>query len=145
MVDDLFDIVAAPEGRAAPKKAAAVATEDGTDASAPTEGARPDLVLRLHVQPGAGRTAVVGRHGDALKVKVGAPPEGGRANDAVVALVADTLGIKASQVELTSGASSRSKRIRISGVEADDLRRALQLAIAGGNAGGGAGVPRSTH
>src|SRR5580704_2724832 len=118
MVDDLFDIVAAPEGSAAPKKAAAVATEDGTDASAPTEGALPDLLLRVHVQPGAGRTAVVGRHGDALKIKVGAPPEGGRANAAVVTLLSETLGVGAAQVTLASGGSSRDKRLKIEGVEA---------------------------
>jgi uncharacterized protein (TIGR00251 family) len=122
MVDDLFDIAAAG------------------DSDAP-----PDLILRLHVHPGAGRTAVVGRHGDALKVKVGAPPADGRANAAVVTLVAETLGIPAGQVELTAGASSRSKRVRIRGVEAEDLRRALQLAVAGGNAGGGSGVRPATY
>ena len=50
-------------------------------------------VVRLHVQPGAGKTAVVGRHGDAVKVRVAAPPEGGRANDAVVVLMAATFDI----------------------------------------------------
>src|SRR5260370_24189355 len=102
MVDDLFDIVAG-EG-----------------------DAPPDLVLRLRVHPGAGRTAVVGRHGDAVKVKVGAPPADGRANTAVLGLVAETLGIPVSQVELVGGASSRAKRVRVKGVEVDDLRRVLQ-------------------
>ena len=46
------------------------------------------VVLAVHVQPGAGRTEVVGRHGDALKLRVAAPPTGNRANDAVVELVA---------------------------------------------------------
>jgi uncharacterized protein (TIGR00251 family) len=121
MVDDLFDIVAA-EG-----------------------DAPPDLVLRLHVHPGAGRTAVVGRHGDAVKVKVGAPPADGRANTAVLGLVAETLGIPVSQVELVGGASSRAKRVRVKGVEVDDLRRVLQRVVADGNAGGGAGVRPSTR
>ena len=57
------------------------------------------VVLRVHVQPGAGRSAVVGRHGDALKVRVAAPPEGGRANEACRALVAETFGLAASAVE----------------------------------------------
>src|SRR5947207_6176918 len=79
------------------------------------------VVLRLHVQPGAGRTAVVGRHGDALKVRVAAPPEGGRANAAVITLVATTLGVKEDQVELTSGESSRSKRVKVTGAEVDEV------------------------
>ncbi|MDQ3757877.1 MAG: DUF167 domain-containing protein, partial [Actinomycetota bacterium] len=68
------------------------------------------IVLRLHVQPGAGRTAVSGRHGDALKVKVAAPPEGGRANDACLALVAELFGVGKDAVTLAGGPSSRSKR-----------------------------------
>ena len=94
------------------------------------------VVLRLHVVPGAGRTAVTGRHGDALKVRVAAPPERGRANDACVALVASTLGVPAGQVELVSGPESRSKRVRVSGIEADDVRRLLGAA-AGAPGGGG--------
>jgi uncharacterized protein (TIGR00251 family) len=99
------------------------------------EGGDGSVVLRLHVVPGAGRTAVTGRHGDALKVRVAAPPERGRANDACVALVASTLGIAPGQVELVSGPSSRSKRVRVSGIEADDVRRLLAAAL--GDPGGG--------
>lgn len=94
------------------------------------------VVLRLHVQPGAGRTALNGRHGDALKVKVAVPPEQGRANEACVELVASTLGVPRAQVELVSGPASRSKRVRITGVEADEVRRLLAVALAGtGDAG----------
>ena len=49
--------------------------------------------LRLRVVPGATRSGVVGRHGDAWKVRVSAPAEAGRANDAVLALLADVLGV----------------------------------------------------
>ena len=94
--------------------------------------AEGDVVLRLHVQPGAGRTAVVGRHGDALKVRVAAPPEGGRANEAVLALVAETLGVGRDAVELTGGPASRSKRVRVTGVEAEDVARLLADALAAG-------------
>ncbi|HWI04529.1 MAG TPA: DUF167 domain-containing protein, partial [Acidimicrobiales bacterium] len=52
------------------------------------------VVLHVHVQPGAGRSAVVGRHGTALKVRVAAAPEGGRANEACAELLADTFGVK---------------------------------------------------
>lgn len=103
------------------------------------------IVLRLHVQPGAGRTAVTGRYGDALKVKVAAPPEQGRANDACAELVAKVAGVKRADVEVVSGASSRSKRVQVSGVDADDLARLLGLALdeASGNARGGGSVPKS--
>jgi uncharacterized protein (TIGR00251 family) len=108
-----------------------------------SDGDEVDIVLRVHVQPGAGRTAVVGRHGDALKLKVAAPPEGGRANEAVAALLATTLGVDRSAVSLASGATSRSKRFRIGPVDLDDTRRLLSEAMAvgpTGNAGGRYGV-----
>ena len=115
MVDDLFEITASADAEAL-----------------------PDLILRLHVHPGAGRTAVVGRHGDALKVKVAAPPADGRANAACLSLVADTVGVPLAQVELSGGAASRSKRVRIRGVAAEDLRRILESAL--GNAAAVPGV-----
>ncbi|MGI8806760.1 MAG: DUF167 domain-containing protein [Acidimicrobiales bacterium] len=83
------------------------------------------LLLRLHVQPGAGRSAVVGRHGDALKLRVAAPPSEGRANKATVALVASTFGVAEADVELVGGVSSRSKRVRVRGLPADDARRLI--------------------
>jgi uncharacterized protein (TIGR00251 family) len=100
------------------------------------------VLLRLHVQPGAGRTAVVGRHGDALKVRVAAPPQGGRANDACAALLAGVLGVSQSAVELTSGAESRSKRFRIDGLDAEDVRRRLELALAEATSAGGGTAAR---
>jgi uncharacterized protein (TIGR00251 family) len=89
------------------------------------------FVVRVHAQPGAGRSQVVGRHGDALKIRVAAPPEGGRANDAVAKLLADTLGAAAKDVELVGGASSRQKRFLVKGVELDDARRVLAPLVAG--------------
>lgn len=84
-----------------------------------------EIFLRVHVQPGAGRSAVVGRHGDAVKIKVAAPPEGGRANEAVTELLASSLGLPASQVTLVSGASSRSKRFRVGPIALDVVRRVI--------------------
>jgi uncharacterized protein (TIGR00251 family) len=100
-----------------------------------------DVVVHVHVQPGAGRTAVTGRHGHAVKVKVGAPPQGGRANEAVLALMAEVLGAPLASVSLDGGASSRAKRVRVRGVAPADVERRLELAMAG-NAGGGRGVSR---
>ena len=95
------------------------------------------FVIRVHVQPGAGRTSVVGRHGDALKLKVAAPPEQGRANDACAALLAEILGVKPSNVTLSSGGSSRSKRFTVTGIERDDLAHRLDLALEQAPLGGG--------
>jgi uncharacterized protein (TIGR00251 family) len=88
------------------------------------------VVLNVHVQPGAGRTAVVGRHGTALKVRVAAPPEKGRANDACAALLTETFG--AGTVELVGGASSRQKRFRLSDLDAEEFRRRLERVVAEG-------------
>jgi uncharacterized protein (TIGR00251 family) len=100
------------------------------------------VVVDVHVQPRSGRTAVVGRHGAALKLRVAAPPTDGRANDATCALLARTLGVKDAAVSLVSGASSRTKRVRIDGVDGPETAGALQRAIAaaekeGGNLRGG--------
>jgi uncharacterized protein (TIGR00251 family) len=93
-------------------------------------------IVRLHVQPGAGRTAVVGRHGDAVKVRVAAPPEGGRANEAVVKLVAEMFAVKPAAVTLLSGESSRSKRVAIADIESDEVKRLLELALEDATHGG---------
>jgi uncharacterized protein (TIGR00251 family) len=87
------------------------------------------VVLNVHVQPGAGRSAVVGRHGRALKLRVAAPPVEGRANDAAATLVAETLGVKSGNVELASGGGSRVKRFRVRGVEAEDVEARLRAAL----------------
>jgi uncharacterized protein len=94
------------------------------------------VVLRLHVQPGAGRAAVAGRHGGALKVKVASPPASARANEACLALVAAILGVDAGGVTLVGGESSRTKRVAVSGVEAPDARRLIETALAGGSGAG---------
>ena len=88
-----------------------------------------EIVLRVHVHPGAGRTLIVGRHGDALKVRIGAPPTGGRANDAAAEVVAEIFGVKADAVTLSAGQTSRDKRFRVKGLELDEVRRLLDLAL----------------
>jgi uncharacterized protein (TIGR00251 family) len=103
--------------------------EDLFDYTAGDDDDSGTAVIRLHVQPGAGRTAVVGRHGDAVKVRVAAPPEGGRANDAVVALMAASFDVKLSQVALRSGESSRAKTVQIDGIAEAEVERLLELAM----------------
>jgi uncharacterized protein len=95
------------------------------------------VVVDVHVQPRSGRTAVVGRHGAALKLRVAAPPADGRANDATCALLARTLGVKDAAVSLVSGASSRTKRVRIDGVDGPATATALRQAISASEKEGG--------
>jgi len=108
------------------------------------DGEPGTVVLHVHVQPGAGRSAVVGRHGTSLKVRVAAAPEGGRANEACIGLLAETFGVKAAAVEVTGGATSRSKQFRLAGVDIDEFRRRLERAVSGefdSGAGGRANRP----
>jgi hypothetical protein len=89
--------------------------------------ARP-IRLRLRVSPRAGRAAVVGRHGDAWKVRVTAPPERGRANADVVDLIADSVGVLRPDVRLISGASSRDKVVEVFGLTLEETERRLEAA-----------------
>jgi uncharacterized protein (TIGR00251 family) len=93
----------------------------------PSEGG---AVLAVHVQPAAGRTAVVGRYGDALKLRVAAAPTGNRANDAVVVLVAKEFNLSRTDVDVISGASSRQKRMRLTGVNVADAARVVDRLLA---------------
>jgi uncharacterized protein (TIGR00251 family) len=74
------------------------------------------VLLWLRVQPGARRTEIAGLHGDALKVRLAAPPVDGKANACLVGYIAERLGVARGKVELVSGATSRRKRLRVSGV-----------------------------
>lgn len=83
-------------------------------------------VLAVRAQPGARRNTIIGEQGSALKVAVTAPPEGGRANKALVETLAKELGIKRSHVQLLAGHTSREKKFLIRGLRAQELR--VQLA-----------------
>ena len=89
--------------------------------------ARPTR-LRLRVVPGAGRAGVVGRHGDAWKVRVTAPPERGRANDAVLELLATTLALPRASVSLVSGHGGRDKIVELAGISETELEGRLASA-----------------
>jgi uncharacterized protein len=81
--------------------------------------------LDLRVSPGGSRAAVIGRHGDAWKVRVAAAPERGRANDAVVALLATTLGLRRPDVRIVRGTSSRNKTVELVGLTLDEAESRL--------------------
>lgn len=81
--------------------------------------------LALRVSPGARRTAVVGRYGDAWKVAVTAPPERGRANADVVRLLARALDVPPACVTLVKGSAARDKVIEIEGITTEEAERRL--------------------
>lgn len=84
--------------------------------------------LRLRVSPGASRSGVVGRHGTAWKLRVAAPPENGRANDAVATLLASVLDVPKSGVLLVSGHGSRDKTVELYGLDLAEAERRLTAA-----------------
>jgi uncharacterized protein YggU (UPF0235/DUF167 family) len=86
--------------------------------------------LRLRVSPGAGRAAIVGRYGEAWKVRVTAAPEDGRANDAVLRLLADVLAVPRGALTLISGHSARDKIVELTGVGPALAERRLTSASA---------------
>ena len=71
--------------------------------------------VSVHVQPRASRSEIVGLHGAALKVRLQAPPVDGAANEALVALLADRLGVARRAVKVVAGASSRAKTVEVEG------------------------------
>lgn len=89
------------------------------------EGDRISFDVR--VQPRASRSEVVGPYGSALKVRLQAPPVGGRANEALIVLLAERLGVPRSEVEIVSGWTGRTKRVAVRGVSAEKLRRAFEV------------------
>ncbi len=81
----------------------------------------------LRVQPGAKREGVVGAYGEALKIALNAPAVDGKANEALVRFIAETLHISRASVEIVSGLVSRSKVVRILGVTADEVLVAFSV------------------
>jgi len=81
--------------------------------------------LKLHVTPGAREDALAGWEGDSLRLKVRARPEKGRANEAVLRLLAGYLGLPPSRLALVRGAASRDKLVEVEGLSEDELRARL--------------------
>jgi len=76
-------------------------------------GGDGSITLELHCQPAAKRTEVVGPHGEALKIRLAAPPVEGRANEALIAFLAESFGVPKRNVVLIRGESGRAKTVRI--------------------------------
>ena len=85
----------------------------------------PSTSLRLRVTPGATRSEIVGRYGEAWKIRVHASPEDAQANRAVVDLLAETLEIPRGRIEIRRGHASRDKSVLVHGVTSDEAELRL--------------------
>ena len=88
-------------------------------------GTEDGVAFAVRVVPRASRNEIVGIHGDALKIRLTAPPVEGRANEALIAFLAQRLGVRKSQVEIVVGVTSRRKMIRVSGLLAQEVGERL--------------------
>ena len=82
--------------------------------------------LRVRVSPSARRTEIAGRHGDGWKVRVAAPPEDGRANEAVLRLLAERLGLPRRAVAIVSGHTAREKVVELDGISRERAEAGLR-------------------
>lgn len=103
-----------------------------TNTSWLTTGKNNAPVIAVHAQPGAKRTAVVGVHGDRLKIALASPPVDGKANATLIKYLSKGLGVSKSSVRLLSGGTSREKRIEVVGLSTDDLLEALKKLLSDG-------------
>ena len=81
--------------------------------------------LKLHVTPGASEEGIAGWQGQSLRLKVRARPEKGRANEAVIRLLASHLGLPCASLSIVRGATSRDKLVKVDGLSGDQLRTLL--------------------
>jgi len=87
------------------------------------------LQLLVILTPGASSNTIVGRHGDGWKVRVAAAPERGRANAALVALLAKTLGVPPSGIRVAAGQTYRRKVVEIDGLDKEEAGQLLEAAV----------------
>ena len=83
------------------------------------------VILSIRTQPGSSKNRIIGEYGGRLKLAVTAAPEKGKANKAVIELLADTLRINESSIQIISGESSRDKRLMIEGLTPEDIKSLL--------------------
>lgn len=73
------------------------------------------MKIKVHIQPGAKKDEIVGQYGDAIKIKLKAPPMQGKANEALIDLLAEKYGVKRSEIKIIHGLTSRDKIVSIGG------------------------------
>ncbi len=86
------------------------------------------VIFRVNVQPASGKNEIVGVKGDALRIKINAPPVKGKANKALVLFIGRKLGVKNSEVEIISGHTTRLKRIKVKGETTNTEEKISRLA-----------------
>jgi len=85
-----------------------------------------DVLIRIKAVPGAARSQIAGVLGDRLKVRVAAPPEHGKANAAIIKLLANALGVSAGKIRIERGHTSQVKTVRLEQADVNDVLNALQ-------------------
>ena len=89
----------------------------------------PQARISVTVSPGARRTELVGRHGDGWRARVAAPPERGRANQALIDLLAAALEVPRSSVNIVGGGTARAKVVEVEGLEPAEVERRLMRSV----------------
>ena len=84
------------------------------------------ITLTVRVIPRASRSEIVGEHGDALKIKLVSPPVDGAANEELIKLLARSFGVPKSDVAITAGHTSKTKKVRITGIARERITAILQ-------------------
>ncbi|MEI6166554.1 MAG: DUF167 domain-containing protein [bacterium] len=88
------------------------------------------VIIQVHASPRASKTQIQGLHGDAVKIRLQAPPVDGKANETLIEFLAKTLGIPQRQITLISGQTSRQKRLNLQGITANQVGISLGINIA---------------
>jgi uncharacterized protein (TIGR00251 family) len=87
------------------------------------------VILPLQAQPKARKNGVIGLHAGCLKVAVTAAPEKGKANKAIIKVLAEALGVRKSQLSIVAGETSPRKKCRVSEISLDDLRQRIAACV----------------
>jgi uncharacterized protein (TIGR00251 family) len=91
------------------------------------QATKDGAILTVHIQPKASTTECVGIHGDAIKIRVAAPPVDGAANDELIRFLARRLSLPSTSVQIHSGAGGRHKRVLVKGVSVELVITRLNL------------------
>ena len=79
-----------------------------------------DIILKVYLQPKSSKNEIVGPYRDGIKIKVTAPPNEGKANEALIRLLGKELGISPSSIEIIKGQHSREKTLKVLGVPSQE-------------------------